>query len=423
MKFPCKLPPGRETDPEFLGCVDGWVANATEKRPRVGDFLALLPGVWPVEVVASIRRLVDQGKVPEGFGLSVENFLRQRRRRHREQESAKAPDQFLEHPLDFEWRFTNAGQGEILRELQGVCRGVSGTVLCLGCPTLFSRGKEMLPEQRFVLWDKNASSLGQIDEAHSLLDVDLRYEHLPGESSVAAVLDPPWYNDFYRLFLWAALRNVVVGGHILLSFPPEGTRPSAARDRSDIIRWAEEAGAELLSHRRDCLPYRSPLFEVNALAAAGMGSVPIDWRRGDLLIFRRKTSVFVERPIVPKLDDQWIEHRFGSVRLRIRVGDEAPDARAVRPVGRGAVLPSVSTRFPKRNLANVVTSGNRFLQVSSSDRMSEICHELKSSPGKTCRLAGVSTASDILRESNRLRRVISVERREAAEYFAYVDGL
>jgi hypothetical protein len=325
--------------------------------------------------------------------------------------------------LDFEWLFTSAGQNVILSELREASPSDGGMVLCLGCPTLFDRGKNLFPEQQFVLWDKNASSLGQIHEAHALLDIDLRHGPLPALCATAAVLDPPWYNDFYKLFIWAALRNVVPGGHILLSFPPDGTRPSAARDREDIVQWTTDAGAELISHRRCCLPYRSPLFEANALAAGGLFSVPLDWRRGDLLVFRKAASVQVARPLISELEAQWTEHRFGCVRVRIRTGEEAPPSRALRPIGKSAVLPSVSTRFPKRNLANLVTTGNRFFHITSAIQMSKTCRELSWCSDSRDGVTHSSNSSGLSEVPLQLKRLIARERREAAEYFAQVDGL
>lgn len=423
MRYRSELPVGRESDPEFLGRVDDWVANAAVAQPSADEFLSLLPGVWPVEALAALRRLERGGKVPRGFRSAIENSLRQPRRRHQHVTSLAAPPRFLEHPLDFEWLFTRTGQNVILGELRHACRSDCGTVLCLGCPTLFDRGKHLLPEQQFVLWDKNASSLGQMHEAHALLDIDLRHEPLPTRPAIAAVLDPPWYNDFYRLFIWAALRNVALGGHILLSFPPEGTRPSASRDREHVIGWATDAGAELIFHRRCCLPYRSPLFEANALAAGGLPSVPLDWRRGDLLVFRKAASLQVARPLIPELAAHWTEHRFGCVRLRIRTGDEEPPSQTMRAVGKSAVLPSVSTRFPKRNFANVVTTGNRFLHTTSANQMSEICREFSFCFDSRSGVARGSPASGRYEAPLQLTRLIAREQREAVVYFAHVDEL
>lgn len=412
MQFRSEILPGQESDPEFLGRVDEWVGEAAVTQPSAADLLALLPGVWPGEALASLGRLEARRTLPRRYRSQIERSLRQPRRLRTPATVLAAPPRFLEHPLDFEWLFTREGQDVILRELRAACHGASGTILCLGCPTLFDRGKSLIPEQHFVLWDKNASSLGQMSEAHALADIDLRHETLPATAASAAVLDPPWYNDFYRLFLWAALRNVGVGGKILLSFPPEGTRPSAARDLADVIQWAKKAGATLLSQRRGCLPYRSPLFEVNALAAAGLASVPLDWRRGDLLVFQKHAPVPVDRPLIAELDAYWEEHRFGCVRLKVLADEDGPTSHSLRAVGKRAVLPSVSTRFPRRHLANVVTTGNRFFHITSPRAMSAFCRALS---------FGFEKAQGNM--PLQLRRLIVRERREAAEYFTFVDGL
>jgi len=423
MRTRSEILPGQEVDPGFLGRIDDWVEKAAIAQPSADEFLALLPGVWPVEAVESLKRLEKRRRLPRRYRSVIEGTLRGPCHRREPAAALETPPRFLEHPLDFEWLFTREAQNVILRELRGACLGSGSTVLCLGCPTLFDRGKNLIPEQQFVLWDKNASSLGQMSEAHALADIDLRREPLPSFAAVAAVLDPPWYNDFYRLFLWAALRSVCVGGNILLSFPPEGTRPSAARDRVDLIQWARQAGAELISQRRGCLPYRSPLFEVNALVAGGFSAVPLDWRRGDLLVFRKEASFQVARPLIPELEAHWEEHHFGCIRLRVRSGEEGASSRLMRAVGKRAVLPSVSTRFPRRNLANVVTTGNRFFHITSPAYISDVCRSLSSRfEERDCDLC-----SAIPLESPgvpiQLSRLIAREWREAAEYFTQIDGL
>lgn len=418
MKSSCDILPGSETDPAFLARVDEWVGAAAKARPSANELLEALPGVWPVEVLASIRRLQSAGVVPNGYRSAIKSAWELPRPSRGCGSGLVARQKSLEHPLDFEWLFTRSGQDTMLSALRQVSDGEIGPVLCLGCPTLLQRAREVMPGIPFVLWDKNASSLGQMSEAHALVDIDLRQQALPTHAASAAIVDPPWYNSYFRLFLWIALQNVRLGGAVLVSFPPDGTRPSTSSDLMEIIDWARSAGAELISHRRNRLAYRSPLFEVNALAAAGLPSVALDWRRGDLVVFRKQATVRVDRPVIADLRASWTERRFGSVRWWIRESGDVP-AGALRCVWRTPVLPSVSTRFPGRGLANVVTSGNRFLQVAFPARISDFRCD-SASDGTRVQVAGTRPVAG---ESLRLARLIAGEIREADQYFAETDGL
>ena len=422
MRFRSEILPGLEHDPDFLDRIDQWVETAAREQPTAEEFLKALPGVWPGEAVASLRRQESQGRLPRKLRTNIEATLRRPPTIRPAVVTTSHPSRILEHPLDFEWLFTRAGQDVILRELQQDHPDGNGPVLCLGCPTLFERGRRLMPERSFVLWDKNASTLGQLSEAHSLAAIDLRHELTPELTVSAAVIDPPWYNDFVRLFLWSALRNLRPGGMVLMSTPPEGTRPSAAHDLVRIIRWAEDAGAELVSHQCCHLAYRSPLFEVNALAATGLASVPLDWRRGDLVKFRKRAAVHVDRPSIELTVEPWSEYRIGSLRWRLRTDEDAVSSHPLRTVWKSTVLPSVSARFHPRYLANFVTSGNRFFQTAFPERVAEFC----------CALDGRPTIDPHLQETvgptnlpapPRLARLVAGEQREAEDYFNRIDGL
>jgi hypothetical protein len=189
-----------------------------------------------------------------------------------------------------------------------------------------------------------------------------------GEAAVV-ILDPPWYLDFLRPMLAAAAAACRFGGHVLISLPPSGVRPSAQRDRSKILYWAERQGLLLLSEDRARLSYDMPFFESNALAAAGVTNVPADWRRGDLVVFRK----FGRREVTPNTTsvrkERWREVSIG--RMRLFIGMDSPiDSTAdpvLRPIVAGEVMPSVSRRDPRRRSAVVWTSGNRAFTTGRPD--------------------------------------------------------
>jgi hypothetical protein len=168
--------------------------------------------------------------------------------------------------------------------------------------------------------------------------------------------------------------------------------------------------------------YKSPLFEVNALASAGLPAVPFDWRRGDLLIFRKQDSLHVARPTVPELDSPWTEYRIGCLRWWVRGGGDTSASTRLRTVWKNSILPSVSSRFPGRHSANVVTSGNRFFRCDCPDWITEFCAKFSSQED---RLHFFKKTTDSTRGGAplRLARLLAGEAREAAEYSVETYGL
>lgn len=365
---------GQETDLAFQASIDEWVLGAADvKEASFGVLLSQLPGVFPSEALASVRRLGRKSVLPRNYCKEIEKSAKMRVNAPDFAQRITVDHRLVDHPLDFEWPFSLGSHGAILDALRSTCATPRSTVLCLGCPSFVAYAQRTGIPYGIVLWDKNASRIGQMGEINMLSDLDLINDVVPSVVAHAAVLDPPWYNSFCRLFIWAAATSVQVGGAMLLSFPSIGTRPSAADDLREILRWCRKIGVNLQSHLRGHLPYRTPLFEWNALRAQGLYNVPLDWRRGDLLVLRKERHVLTPRPAIPSTVGSWSEHRIGVVRIKIRLAEREYAPAPLRCVGRTSVLPSVSTRYPGRERANVVTSGNRFFHTRSPAAFRELC--------------------------------------------------
>jgi hypothetical protein len=365
MKSSCQLDQGSD----FECKVDEWGTSSWEDGSRTfGELLSSLPGVYPSEALACTRRLNQEGVID-----------RQQLRLIEEEaitlpilDSEMKPSRriMLDHPVDFEWRFTRTAVSRVLEELRRrLAYPRRPTILCLGCPSVYLAGRDM-SDLTFHLCDKNGRIIGQIEEALELQSHDLSQAILSNITADAAVIDPPWYLPFYRLFIWAACHRIPIGGYILLSFPPEGTRASAASEFTTLKKWCEAIGLRFETRNRNYLPYRSPLFEVNALREEGILNFPLNWRRGDLVIFRKEFQFEIERPEFPKFPYEWQEIHVGP--QRVKVLTTMPTAPVLlEAVGPSEVLPSVSSRHILRAAANVVTSGNRFLKTSTPDLLIE----------------------------------------------------
>jgi hypothetical protein len=234
-------------------------------------------------------------------------------------------------------------------------------IVLLGAPTLFHSLRRLKqPVLRLTLIDSDCDiDAGSDNEGHHFVVGDVLQDELPSISADVVVVDPPWYEPEIRSFLWAARSVCRTQGMILLSVPPEGTRPGIAEEWNRLSHWANGIGLKLVSYEKAALSYLSPPFEQNALANAGVNHVTEEWRRGDLVTFYCETDSCHERPDTPS-KQAWVEYSVDGVRFRVRT----PEAKgwsdpSLLPLVPNDVLPTVSRRSPLWQCVDVWTSGNR----------------------------------------------------------------
>ena len=153
-----------------------------------------------------------------------------------------------------------------------------------------------------------------------------------------------------------------VGARLFVGAPPAGARPSAIADRDEIIAIAGQFGFTLTSVERSALCYRSPAFELATFRGAGIETALRHWRRGDLLVFEKR----METKSAPRAGKRptAFEVTLGGVRFRLTARSGA-NHKSLTPVSDNEVFPTVSTRAPRRTLANLWTSGNRAYEVDT----------------------------------------------------------
>jgi hypothetical protein len=137
---------------------------------------------------------------------------------------------------------------------------------------------------------------------------------------------------------------------------------------------AAQAGLDHRGTESAALQYEIPIFERNALRAAGL-SIASPWRAGDLALFRKSRPCTID--ITRTTDRAWQEYRFGKVRIRVELrSDEEGDPRLISIV-ESDVLPTVSRRDARREKATVWTSGNRIFTTKSLRTLHQILTALE----------------------------------------------
>jgi hypothetical protein len=349
----------------FVRFVDGEVLRALSMgATSFTNLLRRLPSVYPTELLASIERLLVRCAIPSSL---AERFRCEAAQLGNDQPEGRSllP---LPHPLDFEWRFTSDAARDLLN-LATELTPSDGDVLLFGTPGLAvealslptSRRLSFLGEDNIVT--RRVMALNQA--TGSPLSIAFCSGALPRASADAVLVDPPWYMDFIRPMLEAAAAACRLGGAVLLSLPPIGTRPSAGAEFAATIRFAARLGLDLIRHEPLTIGYDTPFFEINALSAAGVHASS-RWRRGDLIVLRKARSTSRLSPPVSGRRRDWVEASIGRMRLFIRIDSDAGTGfEGLIPLIGGNVLPSVSRRDFRRRHAQVWTSGNRIFRTDN----------------------------------------------------------
>jgi hypothetical protein len=272
------------------------------------------------------------------------------------------------HPLDYEWRFTPDAARALLNRASELTP-TNGDLLLFGTPGLAVEALSLPVGRRLAfLAEKNSVTdrvLALNRATGSPLSVAFCSGGLPSESADAVLLDPPWYLDFVRPMLAAAAQACRLGGVVLISLPPDGARANAEADRRVTIGLAQRFGLTMMERAPLAIGYETPFFERNALAAVGIFP-PQQWRRGDLIMFRKTATPTRPPPLSSAGRRAWTEITIGRMRLLIRrTGEVSSGEAGLSSLIDGDVLPTVSRRDPRRRHANIWTSGNRIFHADN----------------------------------------------------------
>jgi hypothetical protein len=268
----------------------------------------------------------------------------------------------LPHPIDSEWRFTDA-TAELLLEAAVGTTVPGDAILLMGVPSVVLAALRSNHLRRFmVLGEANIIT----DGLRNLTTEDGRfdYDSAEGHRVGAAILDPPWYLDQFRGMLAEASSRCDIGGHLFVTTPTEGVRPSIPEDLRVISQAATGYGLTQVNSEVGALKYRTPLFELNALRASGIGAWLPDWRRGNLTVYRKDADKVACAGMPTKCAG--FEVTLSGIRLRLLDAGPRGTSAELIPIYDGEIFPSVSMRATRRSEACLWTSGNRAFAVDQA---------------------------------------------------------
>jgi hypothetical protein len=396
------------------------IRELSERGPLTfQDLVRAAEGAYPSDVLFTLHSLEKDGQISRltfdrwSKGDAVSN------------DNAQAPSAPISsslgqidglpepHPVDFDWRFTDA----TLSDLEGYIHASSAArVAVLGAPTLFQRLSRSGVSVH--LFDKNPQivehfrAVGNSSVSHCDL---FKFSGFPSRFQWA-IADPPWYLEHYCAFIAASSKILEVEGKLLLSVLPRLTRPSAPRDRLNIVEMAAKVGFDLIEVRPGALHYESPPFEVEALNAEKLALD--DWRSGDIFCFSLRSRPLTQTDTQkPAEDDTWLAFQLGTTIVKIkdeqRQESEQFDYGPVSPSG-SIRLRSVSRRSPVRSKINLWSSRNVALTVSKPVALVESLEKLRT--GHSLKLTLATTAYEYQlssREVDKLREVLELLSKDA----------
>jgi hypothetical protein len=247
-------------------------------------------------------------------------------------------------------------------------------LLLYGTPGVASHAISHSLQRKIIFVAEDNPVTRRLAEANTLrrapISIELCQRAKYFEEAGGVILDPPWYDDYIRPMLRAASAACRVGGVVVISLPPEGTRDTAHRDRRRVVAYANRIGLDLASSLPLRAEYETPFFERNALRAEGLSAPPV-WRRGDVLVFRKSRSITPASMGRRKARGS-TEFTIGRMRVFLRAAEDPWTGQSddlLRQIVPGDILPTVTRRDPRRRSATVFTSGNRIFASPDSRRI------------------------------------------------------
>lgn len=399
------------------------------KQPRTFEFISMnLNGFDPVELLGALNNLELKKRITNVSGLWC---LTKNRKKAIVVKTETAKANFFNehigffglfdkpHPLDFEWR-NSTGSLDYLINLVQKLNHVEDRILFLGLPTLFASACIKEIPQKVTLVEINnpvVRSLKKMNaniERFRIIEADI-FKIAPkiiGKYN-SVFMDPPWYSPHFYQFMWLATQCVEIGGIIGISLPPINTRPDIDKERIDWFSFCQNHGLCLENLYAQKLHYAMPFFEFNAFRAAGINDILPFWRKGDLALFRKIQGDSQKRPTINETRPIWVEREIDTVRIRIKIeeyNDHNEELR-IEHLVKGDILPSVSTRDKRRELANLWTSGNRVFKINDVNKFLQLTDDLKN---------GKPKSKEIKLVADFLKIITDLEKKE---YNNYLDWL
>lgn len=365
-----RVPPDHpESDDDFLARLRAMLMQMLgDGIESFLDLAASMRGAWPIETLTVLRNLLEDGSISS---LQFERLMLPAPSKKYNLPSAwdALPQP---HPLHYDWRFSPP---TVQYFLTLIGHDKDAPIALLGVPSLYRPLRQL--GRPVWLYDINAGlAIGMTaEESACFVCGDLAHPAEERKTFNFAIADPPWYLEHYTSFFEQMQNLLSPGGRALVSMLPPMTRPSATKDRTEILARAEALGFDLEQVFEDCLSYDTPPFEAAALSHENL--ILPTWRKADLYIFKkslRRPQRDERWPRPANAEPLWSLYTFKDCSIAVRQEENLRGEFTFRSCSNtgATILQSVSRRSEARLNANLWSSQNHALILSRTDCVGEL---------------------------------------------------
>lgn len=315
---------------------------ATNKPESYEDLFRLSKGAFP-DVVYDLVLSSDLGKnlKRKYLGFKVVNNV--------------IPES---NPTNYDWRFDHSTNKKLVSLIK---KRRHKRIALFGTPSLFIALSKITNDVTLYDINEPLKSHFNHDERIVLVDIntfDFR-DILPFD---CIIIDPPWYLNYYKIWLKKANSILKMKGEIIVTLFQEMLRPKAKNELKAIKAFARKIGS--IELEQNYVSYITPLFETELF---NFKNIPCygNWRVADLLVIRKERNSLL--PAIRKFKkDNWTRLEIGTQTIAIDGNKSQGGKIKVRfPYKKNdSLIKSVSERDFVRREVNFMTSRNRGLIIA-----------------------------------------------------------
>jgi hypothetical protein len=267
------------------------------------------------------------------------------------------------NPTNYDWRFDNT----TIKKIVSLVKSKKHKRIALfGTPSLFIPLTKITKD--VILYDINEPLKAHFDNDNRIVLVDLNSFNFKGTNLFdCIIMDPPWYLDYYKIWLQKGNSILKLNGEILITLFQDMLRPKAKTELKTINSIATKIGS--LQVVQDYVTYITPLFEKELF---NFENIPCygNWRIADLLIIKKENNTSLPSFKGYKVD-RWTRLEIGTQTIAINAfKQKGQKIKVTFPYKNGdSLIKSVSERDLIRKKLNFITSRNRGLIITGCEKV------------------------------------------------------
>jgi len=268
------------------------------------ELLLKLDGIFPKDLYELLKKNRQDKKI-----ISTEDDfanLEKNEGWHKFIEQLRLPPP---HLVNYEWRYTEKSASIISNLLVNNDK----TICCLGTPTIFL---DLYSKNvKATLFDINAPLIERVRLGLGtdcyVYDVQTPLPDRFSHSFDTICLNPPWYTDYYKLFIERALFLLKrSGGELIFPLFPLFSRHNACKDLSEIESYLSSLNYHSIESLGN-IDFEMPEFEQIVLINNNIPIPKYNWRQTELIkvtfnnidFITNKLSIIEEREWIRYYDD------------------------------------------------------------------------------------------------------------------------